>query len=126
MDFLLHRSISGLRAPDEGAARHFDNQIFARVTVHAFAHPGMTILGNQARLVILCDEIVQVVIGFENHVPAAAAVAAARAALGTILLALEGDTAFAAMTGPGVNSNLVNKHKKGEAGASPQNIGRMD
>jgi len=81
-------------------------------------------LGNQARLVVLRDEIVQIVIRFENHVPAAAAVAAAGPALGTIFLTLKGNTAFAAMAGAGEYSNLVNKHKKGEAGASPQGIAR--
>jgi hypothetical protein len=38
--------------------------------------------GDEARLIILGDEIVQVVVGLQNHAAAAPAVAAARPALG--------------------------------------------
>jgi hypothetical protein len=49
-------------------------------------------------------------VGFENHVAATPPVAAAWAALGAILLALEGDAPFAAVAGAGVDLNLVNEH----------------
>ena len=51
-------------------------------------------------------------VGFEDHVAAAPAVAAAWPALGTILLALEGDAPFAAVARPRVDFDFVNEHKK--------------
>ena len=50
------------------------------MTVHSFAHAGFTGLGNQARREKLRDEVVEVVVGLENDVAAASAVAAAGAA----------------------------------------------
>ena len=99
-------------SPYERAAGHFDDDVLAGVTVHAIAHAESAVLSDEARLVILRDEIIQVVIGFEDNVAAAPAVAAARSALGPILLALEGDAPFAAMASPRVNLDLVNEHKK--------------
>ena len=49
-------------------------------------------------------------VGLEDDAAAAPAVAAARAALGTILLALEGDAAFAAVARPRVDFDFVNEH----------------
>jgi len=92
------------------------------VAIHALAEAELTFLGDQARLIILGDEIIQVVVGQEDDVAASAAVAAAGAAFGPKLLALEGDAASPAVAGAGVNFDFVNEHKKGEAGASPQRI----
>src|SRR5262249_17383064 len=71
--------------------------------------------------IILRDEIVEIVVGLENDVASAPAVAAAGAALGSVLLALERDAAFSAVPRPRVNFYFVNEHtnKKGEARASP-------
>ena len=52
-------------------------------------------------------------VGFKDHVAAAPAVAAAWPALGTILLALKGDAAFAAVAGPRVDLDFVNEHGDG-------------
>ena len=86
------------------------DQVLAGMAVHAIAHAESAILRDEARLVILGDEVVQVVVGFEDDVAAAPAVAAAGPALGTILLALEGDAAFAAVAGPRVDLDFVNEH----------------
>jgi len=61
-------------------------------------------------LIVLRDEIIEIVIRFQNHVTAAAAIAAARPALGNIFLALKGHTTFAAMAGPRVNFDFVDEH----------------
>ncbi len=88
--------------------------------------PLFAVLRDELRLIILGDEVVQVVVGFEDDIAAAPAVAAAGAALGAILLALERHAAFAAVAGSRVNFDFVNEHgnvrnyevletKKGEA-----------
>jgi len=41
------------------------------VTVHALAQAVPAVLGNEARLVILLDEIVEVVVGLEDDAAAA-------------------------------------------------------
>jgi hypothetical protein len=70
----------------------------------------------------LRDQIVQIMIGLENHIAAAPAVAATGATFGGILFALEGHATFAAVAGPRIDFDLVNKHalkpglnKNGEA-----------
>ena len=99
-----------LQQPDHGAAGHFDNEILAGVTIHAFAHAAFADFGDQARHVVLLDEIVQVVVSLEDNAAAAATVAAAGAALGDIRFAMERNTAFAAVAGAGINFDFVYKH----------------
>jgi hypothetical protein len=69
----------------------------------------------------LRDEIVQIMIGFQNHIPASAAVAAAWAALRPVFLALKCDASLPSMPCARVNLYLVYEHlnEKGEARASP-------
>ena len=66
--------------------------------------------GDEPRLVVLGDEIIQVVVGFEDDVAAAPAIAAAGAAFGPELLPLESDATFAAVTGAGIDLDLVDEH----------------
>src|SRR5690242_18490465 len=80
------------------------------MTVHALAHDGFAILCDQARLVVLGDKIVQVVIGLQNDAAAASAVAAAGAALGDVSFAMKCDAALAAVPGARVNLDFVNEH----------------
>jgi hypothetical protein len=76
----------------------------------------------------LSDEIVEVVIRLENHVAAATAVPAARAALGYERFAMKRDRAFAAMPRAGENLDLVNKHsvptKKARSGKTSPWFGK--
>jgi hypothetical protein len=99
-----------LHSPHQGPARHFDQEIFSRMAVHAFAHARLAGLGNQSRLIILVDEIIEVVIRLKDHVPATSAVTPARTAFGTIRFAVEGHTSLAPMPGMGKNLNLVDEH----------------
>jgi len=80
------------------------------MTIHALAEAALAFGGNQSRLVVLSDEIVEVMVGLKDHIPTASAVAAARPALGDILLALKGDTAFAAVACSRINFDFVDKH----------------
>ena len=80
------------------------------MAVHAFAHPALALLGDEARLVVLIDEVVQIVIGLENHVTASPAIAAAGAAFGPGGFAMEGDAALAAAAGAGEDLDLIDKH----------------
>ena len=62
-------------------------------------------------MIILGDEVVEVVVGLQNHAAAAPAVAAARPALGDVGLAMECDAAFAAVPRACVNFNFVYEHE---------------
>ena len=97
--------------PDKRAAGHFHDEVFAGVAVHAFAQAGFADLCDEARLIILRDKVVEVVVGLQNHAAAAPAVAAAGAALGDVSLAMERDTAFAAVSRPRVNFDFVYEHE---------------
>ena len=96
--------------PDERAARHLYEKIFAGVTVHSLAEPELAILRNESRLIVLRDQIVQVMVRFENDFASATAVTAIWSAFGTILLAAECDTTFSAVPTARVNFYFVNEH----------------
>ena len=81
------------------------------MAVHALAQTVLAVPGDEAWLIILRDEIVQVVVGLENDAAAAPAVAAARPALGHERLAMERDAAFAAVPRMRVIFYLVNEHE---------------
>ena len=85
-------------------------------TIHSFAHSRFSSLCDQARVVKLRDQIVQVVVGFENDVAAATTIAAARPAFRDKRFAMEGHAPFATMAGSRKNFDFVDKHenKKGE------------
>ena len=61
----------------------------------------IAILRDQARNIVLPDEVVQVVVRLQNHVAAAPAIAAARAALGPELLPLKRNAAASSVPGAG-------------------------
>src|SRR5207244_5160678 len=105
---ILRRTFAGY-LPHQCAARNLDEEVLAGMAVHAFAQTGLAVLGDEPRLVILRDEIVQVMIRFQDHVTATSAIAATGSAFWTILLALEGDAAFAAVSSPGVDPDFVNE-----------------
>jgi hypothetical protein len=102
--------------PYQRAARDFNDEVSACVAVHAFALPGLAVLGNEPRLVILRDEIVQVVIGLQDYVATTSTIAATGSAFGPILLALERHAALAAVPGPGIDFYFVNEHRSGRSG----------
>src|SRR5580698_2119319 len=78
--------------------------------VHALAHAVLAFLRDEARNVILLQEIVQVMIGLQDDAAAATAIAAARSALGHKRLAMKSHAAFAAMARLRVNFYFVNEH----------------
>src|SRR5579884_446986 len=96
--------------PNQRPAGDLDQQIFSRMPVHPFAHARLACLGDEPRRVILRDEIVQVVVGLQNDIAAASAVAAAGPALGDEGFAMERDAALAAMTCTGKYFDLVYEH----------------
>jgi len=58
----------------------------------------------------LRHKIVQVMVGLKNDAATAPAIAAAGAALGAKRFAQEGDAAFAAVAGAGIDFYFINKH----------------
>ena len=59
-------------SPHQRAARDFHHQVLPSMAIHPFPHTHLPVLCHQARLVILSDEIVQVVVSFEDDISAAA------------------------------------------------------
>ena len=104
-----------LASPNQSSARNFDDTVFAGRAIHAFAHPGFSGVGNQTRIIELRYQVIEVVVGFQDYVPAASPIAAAGAALGDKGFPMKSHAAFAAVTGSGKDLYFVNKHnKKGE------------
>jgi hypothetical protein len=98
--------------PDESAAGDFNEEVRAGVTVHTLAETWFTALSEQTRLEVLGDEVVEIVIGLEDDIAAAPAIAAARAALGAIRFTQKRHAPFAAMAGAGEDLDFVNEHNK--------------
>ena len=96
--------------PDHRSTGNFDDEIFAGEAVATFAAAALAILRDQLGLKKLGDEIVKIVISFQNHTAAAPAVATAGAALGNVGFAMKRDGSLAAVAGAGENFNLVNEH----------------
>jgi hypothetical protein len=96
--------------PYQSPAGHLHDQVLSGRTIHSLAQTAFAILRDQPRLVILPDEVIQVMISFEDYLPASTSISATRAAFWAILLALKSDAPFAAVTGTGIYLYLVNEH----------------
>ena len=90
----------------------FTDQILARRAVHALAQSRLAVLGDEPGIVELGHQIVQVVVGLKNDIAAAPAVAAAGAAFGPEGFPQKGDAAFAAVSGPPIDFDFINKHER--------------
>jgi hypothetical protein len=116
----LGRRIIAGDSPDDGAARDLDDQILASTAVHTFAKAIATVLGDEPRVIELGNQVIDVMIRFEDHVPSASPVASVRAAFGAKRFAKERDAALAAVSGLRMNFDFVDEHdgqeriKKGE------------
>ena len=72
----------------------------------------LALLGNKSRDVILVDQVVKVMVGFEYDAAAATAVAAAGAAFGPVSFMNKGYASWPAVAGLRVDFDLVNKQNK--------------
>src|SRR5881394_1068832 len=98
------------QSPHQGAAWDFDEQIFSRVAVHSFAQSVLAIVREEPRLVKLRDKIVQVVVGLQNDISSAPAVAAGRAAFGPERFTEKSNTTLSAVAGARKNFDFVDEH----------------
>ena len=80
------------------------------MAVHPFAQAVLAFLREESRLVILRDEIVQIVVGLQNDVAPAPAIAAGGAAFGPGRFTEESDTALPTVTGTRKNFDFVDEH----------------
>ena len=96
--------------PHQSAAGNFHEPVLAGLPIHSLAHPILAVLGYEARLIILADQVIQVVIGLKDHLATPSAVAPAGTAFGDESLPMKGHAAFAAMTGARIDFDLVDKH----------------
>jgi hypothetical protein len=72
----------------------------------------LALVGNQSRDVILVDEVIEVMVGFEDDAAAATAIAAAGAAFGTVSFMNKGYASGAAVAGLRVDFDFVNKQNE--------------
>jgi hypothetical protein len=80
------------------------------VAVHSFTQAVLAIVREEPRLVKLRDEIVQVVVGLQNDIASAPAIAAGRAAFGPERFTEKCNTAFSAVAGARKNFDFVDEH----------------
>jgi hypothetical protein len=78
--------------------------------MHLFAHAMSAVLRFDDRLVEKSREIINVPVGYENHVAAATAIAAVGAAFRDKFLAPKTDATAAAVSGLGKDFNAIDKH----------------
>ncbi len=107
---MLGRPAAAGNPPYQRATGDLDDKVLARVTVHALAKARFPDLGDEARDIILRDQVVEVVVSLQDHAAAAPAVAAAGPALGNVSLTMESNTALAAVSRPRVNFDFVDEH----------------
>ena len=81
------------------------------MAIHAFAHAALALRRDEAGLIILRDEIVQVVVSLENDIATPPAIAAARPALGDVGLAMKRHAALAAVAGARADLDFIDEHE---------------
>jgi hypothetical protein len=116
--------------PDNSATGHLHNYVLARATMAILALAMLPILGDEARLIKLRNEIVEVVAGLKDHIAATPAIAAAWATLGHEGLPAKSDAAPASTAGARVDFHLVDEHgviiprtiKKARRDTSPEMV----
>ena len=98
---------SGLGVEHLGAARHGHHEVLAAAAVHLLAASVHAVFGEQLGGEVKGDQGIGVAAAPEDHVAAASAVAAVRAAFRNAGLAPETAAPVAALAGAGVNSDMV-------------------
>jgi len=101
--------ITALEVLDHGADRKAQRDVVAALAIAVAAAAVLAALGAEAACVAVVDQGVEVAVSDRIHAAAAPAVAAARAALGDVLLAAEGGHAVAAVAGVDLDAGLVKK-----------------
>ena len=71
----------------------------------------ITILGDEAGHVELCDEIIEIMAGLQDHVATTTAITTIGTALGHKCLPPKGHTTATTVTGSGKDFHLINKHR---------------
>ncbi len=71
----------------------------------------IAVLGDEAGHIKLCDEIIEIMAGLQDHITTASAIASIRTALGHICFTSKGYTTTTTVAGLGVYFHLINKHR---------------
>ena len=94
------------------------------MAVHALSHPGFARFGDQTRIIILGDKVVEIMVGLKDDIAATTAIAAAGPAFRAKRFPQERHAAFPTMARAREDFNLIDEHrnrksyppnKKGEA-----------
>ena len=109
---------------DLGADRHLEHDVVGALAGALRAAAGLAVLGEEMLLVAIVDQGVEALDRLGDHVAAAAAVAAARAAELDELLAAEGDAAVAAGTGADLDAGVVEELHRRRSGEHRGDSGR--
>jgi hypothetical protein len=96
------------------------------MSIHSFAQALLAFLGDETWLVVLIDQVIEIVIGFENDVATTAAVAAAGPAFGPVGLTMKGHGAFPTVAGLRINLDLVDEHERQEKGRGRMGLARAN
>jgi hypothetical protein len=115
-------NLAGSQPPYQRPARHLHDAAFTSPPIHPFPHAVLAILSDEAGLIKLGDEIIQIMVSLEDHIATPASVSPTWSAFRDKGLSMKSHTALAAVPGPRMDLYLVDEHvpnKKGEAVASP-------
>ena len=94
---------------DDGADRHAQHDVLARLAVAIRGAAVLAALGEEFARVAVVDQGVDVAVGDHDHAAALAAIATVRAALGDVFLAAERNHAVAAVAGGHVDLGFVDE-----------------
>src|SRR5439155_12825404 len=89
---------------------------------HSFAHASFTVVGGQSRSIILRDQVIQIVVGSQNHVSSAPAISSARTALRDERFAMKGNAAFAPVSRASINVNFIDEHHQNISDISSKDL----
>ena len=109
--------VSGVGVEDFGAAGDEDDAIVAGRACHVFDAAFGAVFAFDDALVAEVEEGLEVFVGFENHVTAPSAVAAAGSACGHVFFTPEGHHSFSAVACDDLNFGLIDElHEAGRGG----------
>jgi hypothetical protein len=95
----IGKHLAAFLVEDHRARRHSHHEVAAGMAVLLFAAARLSVARDQARVVFEIEQRREPLVDLEDHVAAAAAVAAGRSAEGAILFAQKRDRAVAAFAG---------------------------
>ena len=111
-DQQLKQHIAGFRVGDDGAHRHFQNDIVARSAKHIAAHAVLSALGFKLAGVTKVHQSIEVGVGYSENMATTTSITTVGTAKLFILFMPERDAAVTTITCGNVDRDFVNKFHK--------------